>query len=96
MKKNKVRRLFKEKMFKDLFSKKKKEIIEKDFIPLYPNYNSNNEIYVNRLEEALKDERILNIGVTGPYGSGKSSVLLGLINNSNFPNVVLFDWSTIE
>lgn len=62
------------------FKKKKKNKCEvKNFIPLYPNSDLNNEIYVDRLEEALKDDRILNIGVVGSYGSGKSSVLLGLL-----------------
>ena len=55
----------------------------KNFVPLYPNYDSSNDIYVERLQEALKDDRILNIGLTGPYGSGKSSILLGLTNSFN-------------
>lgn len=80
MKKNMFKNIFKEIKIRNLFSKKEKEVKETNFIPLYPNYNSDNDIYVKRLQEALEDNRILNIGVTGPYGSGKSSVLLELIN----------------
>lgn len=80
MEKNMFKNIFNGIKIRKLFSKKEKELKEKNFIPLYPNYNSDNEIYVNRLQEALEDEDILNIGVTGPYGSGKSSILKGLID----------------
>ncbi|MBR3614168.1 MAG: hypothetical protein IKL55_03210 [Clostridia bacterium] len=76
--------LNKVKNIKQIFHKKEKTKNEiKNFVPLYPNYDSSNDIYVERLQEALKDDRILNIGLTGPYGSGKSSILLGLTNSFN-------------
>ena len=42
---------------------------------LAPTNNADNGIYDNALYTALKDDSILNIGITGPYGSGKSSVI---------------------
>lgn len=61
--------------FKNKKSKNKIAQEEKQFIPLYPNDNDVDSIYVKRLKEVYKDSKIHNIGVTGPYGSGKSSVI---------------------
>lgn len=68
---------------------KKKKKLDKDetnFIPLYPNDRNTSSVYVERLQEAFKDSKIHNIGITGPYGSGKSSVIesfLKTIKNQN-------------
>ncbi|MDF7640564.1 hypothetical protein PT279_03020 [Bifidobacterium sp. ESL0784] len=44
--------------------------------PLYPKYDEDNhQIYVKQLDHALNDSEIRNIALSGPYGSGKSSVL---------------------
>ena len=64
-------------------NKKRKENIEKDFVPLYPNDEDVNSIYVKRLRDACNDSKIHNIGVTGPYGSGKSSVIQSFLKGIN-------------
>ncbi|WEV64686.1 hypothetical protein [Bifidobacterium sp. ESL0732] len=44
--------------------------------PLYPKYsNAYHKRYVNHLEDALKDYKNHNIALSGPFGSGKSSIL---------------------
>ncbi|WEV73701.1 hypothetical protein OZX74_07300 [Bifidobacterium sp. ESL0798] len=44
--------------------------------PLYPKYDEDShQIYVDQLDDALGDSEIRNIALSGPYGSGKSSVL---------------------
>lgn len=55
----------------------------KNILPLYPQYFGDNKIYVDRILEGLEDNNIFNIGVTGSYGSGKSSVLKGVYQNIN-------------
>lgn len=62
-------------------NRKSKKIKEKDFIPLYPNTDNIDNIYVERVKEACKDSKILNIGITGGYGSGKSSVIQGFLKD---------------
>lgn len=44
--------------------------------PLTPQYQENeHEVYVSALEDAIKDETVLNIALSGSYGTGKSSIL---------------------
>lgn len=44
--------------------------------PLYPEKDRDDHcLYVDELNDAIKDERVLNIALTGNYGSGKSSIL---------------------
>ena len=45
------------------------------FRSLAPKKDKISEVYMNALDFAFKDPSIYNIAVTGPYGSGKSSVL---------------------
>lgn len=68
---------FKKIKIRNLEVKKSNLKEDSDFLPLYPNYNSDNQIYVDRLLNGIEDEKIFNIGLTGPYGSGKSSILDG-------------------
>lgn len=64
------------------YKNRKNNIIkEKNFIPLYPNSDNKDSIYVERLQEARKDPKILNIGITGGYGSGKSSVIQSFLKD---------------
>lgn len=78
-----------------MYMKKKKNVSTKDksnvinFVPLYPQYDKNNKIYVDRLLEAIKDDKILNIGLTGPYGAGKSSILSEFYRNLKKENKYL-------
>lgn len=48
-------------------------------LPLLPQPGkTENTYYTDQLEHALKNKDILNIALTGNYGSGKSSIILGL------------------
>jgi hypothetical protein len=65
---------------KPLIHKLRKKIPEQPAIlglkPLYPEKDrSDHCLYVDELNDAIKDKRVLNIALTGNYGSGKSSVL---------------------
>lgn len=55
---------------------------------LTPSININDNTYLNYLVAALDKKNITNIALSGPYGSGKSSILKALIkkmsNNSNY------------
>ena len=46
------------------------------FVNLAPTANADSaEIYFEALDYATNDDEVLNIALTGPYGSGKSSVI---------------------
>lgn len=50
--------------------------------PLYPIYEEGKHRgYVEALKAVLKDEKSANIALSGPYGSGKSSILEGLLDD---------------
>jgi len=53
---------------------------------LAPTNEADNGIYDNALYTALNDDSILNIGVTGPYGSGKSSIIRSFEKKFSSPN----------
>lgn len=56
--------------------KEDKTIIESDYISLAPIDNvENGEVYFQALLWAIKQKRVNNIALTGPYGSGKSSII---------------------
>lgn len=47
--------------------------------PLVPEYDEKRHgVYLHALTDALEDPRVKNIALSGPYGSGKSSILAGL------------------
>ena len=50
---------------------------EQDFLPLYPDLPPENQgdLALKRLNQALEDQEVRNIAITGNYGSGKSSIL---------------------
>jgi hypothetical protein len=51
-------------------------LIEDNFTSLAPNDNADNAtVYIEALEKSVKDHTVYNVALTGPYGSGKSSVL---------------------
>lgn len=53
-----------------------KEISGTTYVDLLPNENADTDsTYASALEYALTHHRIRNIAITGPYGSGKSSVI---------------------
>ena len=51
---------------------KKKEI---QYHPLTPIEDADCEVYFDALKSALSHKDVKNIAVTGPYGSGKSSMI---------------------
>ena len=70
---------------KNLFWRKKRDSDESEsrFHPLTPIDNiEDNKIYQDALEFALQQDAVKNIAVTGPYGSGKSSVIQSFFKNS--------------
>lgn len=72
---------------KNLLGRRKTDFDESElrFHPLTPIDNvEDNKIYQDALEFALQQDTVKNIAVTGPYGSGKSSVIQSFFKN--FPN----------
>lgn len=70
---------------KNLFWRRKTDSdeFESRFHPLTPIDNiEDNKIYQDALEFALQQDAVKNIAVTGPYGSGKSSVIQSFFKNS--------------
>ena len=66
--------------------KKQDTKLEKDskYHSLTPiNSADNCEVYMDALQEALQNPDIKNIAVTGPYGSGKSSVIRTFFDRYN-------------
>lgn len=51
-----------------------------ELIVLSPLYDENHHgIYVKKLEQAVRNPKVRNIALTGGYGTGKSSVIQGLV-----------------
>ena len=54
--------------------------------------------YLNALDWALKNPKIKNIALSGPYGAGKSSIIenallnLGIMNLNYLKNILKFLW----
>jgi hypothetical protein len=62
--------------FKDRLEQNTKDTVDSDFEDLAPvDEIENGEEYFKALDWALNDEKVFNIAMTGPYGSGKSSVI---------------------
>ena len=67
---NKINQLIKKE------SKEDENVIENDYISLAPiDHVENAEVYFQALIWAIKQKRVNNIAITGPYGSGKSSII---------------------
>lgn len=69
----------KEELSKFMMSLRRKSSVDATrprYVNLTPIDNADsNGVYTHALKTALKDPNVLNIAITGPYGSGKSSVL---------------------
>ncbi|OQD59867.1 hypothetical protein MBBAR_1c02770 [Methanobrevibacter arboriphilus JCM 13429 = DSM 1125] len=64
------------KKIKSFFEKKENHQQDYNFYPLSPNDRiENGKSYFDALNWALNNDKIKNIALTGPYGSGKSSIL---------------------
>lgn len=61
---------------RNVFTKKDDSVIPTDFSDLAPldSIDNTNE-YLNALDWALKNRRIRNVALCGPYGAGKSSII---------------------
>lgn len=60
---------------KDKLELNTKNLADMDFENLAPVEEiENGEEYFNALDWALKDEKVFNIALAGPYGSGKTSI----------------------
>lgn len=56
-----------------------------ELIVLGPHYDEKHHgLYVEKLEQAVRNPKVRNIALTGGYGTGKSSVIQGLIERSLF------------
>lgn len=63
---------------------------ESSFHTLTPTDNvENGEVYEDALEYALSQESVTNIAVTGPYGSGKSSVIKSFFKSKKYKTITL-------
>lgn len=51
------------------------------YYALSPKEDLDDKVYFDALDFALKDDTVHNVAVTGPYGSGKSSVIHSYLNN---------------
>ena len=51
-----------------------------ELIVLSPHYDEKHHgLYVEKLEQAVRNPKVRNIALTGGYGTGKSSVIQGLV-----------------
>ena len=68
-------------LVKDIFGKRANENVPyKDLAPV--DDASGTEKHVKALEWAVHQEQIRNIALTGPYGSGKSSIIKTFLRNN--------------
>ncbi|MFW2554260.1 hypothetical protein [Aliarcobacter butzleri] len=76
-----------------MFNKNESKNPNVEIYPLTPTISINDNTYLNYLESALNNKDITNIALSGPYGSGKSSILKVLTeklsNNYSFLNISL-------
>lgn len=59
-----------------------------EFLDLSPKSDSNNKHYLEALYWAIRNKRIRNIGLTGPLGSGKSSIIKTFESNYKEFNIL--------
>ena len=75
-------------IYKYLFNKNESKQKNKKIYELTPSTIINDDSYLDYLEAALDKKNITNIALSGPYGSGKSSILKAFRNkmskNSNY------------
>lgn len=63
--------------------RKIKSIENIDIYELTPSSNITDDTYFNYLKAAIDKKTITNIALSGPYGSGKSSILKNFVDNMN-------------
>lgn len=77
---------------KSFFKRGNNKYTQKDspFHTLTPIDNvENGEVYEKALEYALSQESVTNIAITGPYGSGKSSVIKSFFKSKKYKTITL-------
>ena len=68
-----------------------------EYKALTPNCNADNvNEYIKALEWALKDDRIRNIAISGPYGSGKSSFIETFLFHLELHNEIVSNTCTMK
>lgn len=81
----------------DIQENKNNDESEMNFINLAPKDEIENaENYFRALDWALADEKIFNVALTGPYGSGKSSIINTYIKNRTKKNSILGKSSNLK
>lgn len=62
--------------------------------PLHPRYNpEQHRTYVDALNDAIQQDEVTNIALSGPYGVGKSSILQGF--REDHPGAIFISLSTL-
>lgn len=62
--------------------------------PLHPRYNpEQHRTYVDALNDAIQQDKVTNIALSGPYGVGKSSILQGF--RKDHPGAIFISLSTL-
>lgn len=56
----------------------------------------NSEEYIRALHWAIKNKDVKNIALSGPYGSGKSSVIKTYLKNILRQNICPFHWQHFQ
>lgn len=79
---------------RNVFTKKDDSVIPTDFSDLAPlDSIDNTSEYLNALDWALKNRRIRNVALCGPYGAGKSSIINSYLkSHANEDRTKFFDF----
>ena len=68
---------------------------ESKFVDLAPTDEADKEgVYANAINYALTNERVFNIALTGPYGSGKSSIIKSFLKRYPRPALNISLWAS--
>lgn len=75
------------KFLKSLFKEKRVSPLSDKFVDLAPTDEADEDgVYFEALDFATRNRKVFNIALTGPYGSGKSSIIRTFLKNYEEPN----------